>query len=393
MNVRYRTSAATSSSIHLSLIHSSFRRTSDYTLTHYTLFLICIFCYNVPLCQPAGQFTTQRLDQVPSASHRSLPSSLSNASSLLNLNLASTPSTASYRSSASADRDQSTTPFEPHNGTSDSSSEEVFLASATTGRSAAAAATAAASSAHHPNRSLRDERKFSNSLADRSAKPSESKSDKWQSRKEHVVDYLVIDRNDLFNDRKHIFLNLTRIKLKRDQRNLERKNDSINLIKLNYQLNDTTSSYLNISELYQSWLQDSIEANQHLNDQKTNSLETGASAETTQLTTQPRNSLTMIVSMSILYIVIFFTGVFGNLGTCIVILRNKYMRTATNYYLFSLACSDLLLLVLGLPQDLFQLYRPFDYPFSEKICILRGFTSEASSNASVLTITAFTIER
>lgn len=83
----------------------------------------------------------------------------------------------------------------------------------------------------------------------------------------------------------------------------------------------------------------------------------------------------------------------SNLGTCIVILRNKYMRTATNYYLFSLACSDLLLLVLGLPQDLFLLYQPYSYPFGEAFCILRGFTSEASSNASVLIITAFTIER
>ena len=379
MNVRYRTSAATSSSIHLSLIHSSFRRTSDYTLTHYTLFLICIFCCNICLCQSAAQFTTQRLDQVPSASHSSLPSSLSNASSsLLNSNSASIPSTV-HRSSAYADLNQSTAPF---NELYDESSS----LDASSLRLPQAAASAASPPARHPSGS-----RFGQSgdgRLDRAAYANKSNAVRWQARRADVVDYLVIDRNDLFNDKKHIFLNLTRIKLKRDQRNLERKNDSINLIKLNY-LNDTTTSYLNISELYQSWLQDSIEANQHLNDQKTHSLEAGGAAESAQ----PSNSLTMIVSMSILYIVIFFTGVFGNIGTCIVILRNKYMRTATNYYLFSLACSDLLLLVLGLPQDLFQLYRPYDYPFSEKICILRGFTSEASSNASVLTITAFTVER
>ena len=384
MNVRYRTSAATSSSIHLSLIHSSFRRTSDYSLTHYTLFLICtfcIFCCNIRLCQPATQFTTPRLDQVPSASHSSLPSTLLNASSsLFNLNSVSTPSTAHHRQTATADRNnQPTVPLDKqHNGSSSKAS--TLLAPAT--RSA---------SSPSPFHSFRPSQS-KDGLLNRPANSKKSTPDKWPSRTGDVIDYLVIDSNDLFNVKKHIFLNLTRIKLKRDQRNLERKNDSINLIKLNY-LNDTTSSYLNISELYQSWLQDSIEANQHLNDQKTNSLEAGGAAEPTPLTTQPSNSLTMIVSMSILYIVIFFTGVFGNLGTCIVILRNKYMRTATNYYLFSLACSDLLLLVLGLPQDLFQLYRPYDYPFSEKICILRGFTSEASSNASVLTITAFTIER
>lgn len=33
------------------------------------------------------------------------------------------------------------------------------------------------------------------------------------------------------------------------------------------------------------------------------------------------------------------------------------MHTATNYYLFSLAVSDLLLLVLGIPQELFSLWQ------------------------------------
>jgi len=41
------------------------------------------------------------------------------------------------------------------------------------------------------------------------------------------------------------------------------------------------------------------------------------------------------------------TGVVGNVTTCVVIARNSYMHTATNYYLFSLAISDTLSLVLG----------------------------------------------
>jgi len=36
------------------------------------------------------------------------------------------------------------------------------------------------------------------------------------------------------------------------------------------------------------------------------------------------------------------TGVIGNVTTCVVIARNSYMHTATNYYLFSLAISDML---------------------------------------------------
>ena len=41
------------------------------------------------------------------------------------------------------------------------------------------------------------------------------------------------------------------------------------------------------------------------------------------------------------------SGVTGNIAVCLVIVKNKSMHTATNYYLFSLACSDLMMLVLG----------------------------------------------
>lgn len=57
--------------------------------------------------------------------------------------------------------------------------------------------------------------------------------------------------------------------------------------------------------------------------------------------------LKMVIPLTIAYVTIFVTGIFGNVTTCIVIIRNPSMHTATNYYLFSLAISDLILLVLG----------------------------------------------
>ncbi|CAN8028134.1 unnamed protein product, partial [Ixodes persulcatus] len=103
--------------------------------------------------------------------------------------------------------------------------------------------------------------------------------------------------------------------------------------------------------------------------------------------------LTTVVAMTVVYAVILVTGVTGNVCTCIVIARNRYMHTATNFYLFSLSVSDLLLLLLGLPQEMYQLWRKYPYVFGEVFCILRGLTSEMSTNASILTITAFTVER
>lgn len=106
-----------------------------------------------------------------------------------------------------------------------------------------------------------------------------------------------------------------------------------------------------------------------------------------------RDPLTAAIPMTIVYALILITGIIGNVSTCFVISKNKHMHTATNYYLFSLAVSDLLLLVLGLPQEMFLIWRKYPYSFGECFCVIRGMTSEMSTNASVLTITAFTMER
>lgn len=106
-----------------------------------------------------------------------------------------------------------------------------------------------------------------------------------------------------------------------------------------------------------------------------------------------RDSLPVVVPVTLIYTLIFATGIVGNVSTCIVIARNKYMHTATNYYLFSLAVSDLLLLLSGLPQEIYLTWSRYPYVFGEMFCIVRGFAAETSTNATVLTITAFTIER
>lgn len=69
-----------------------------------------------------------------------------------------------------------------------------------------------------------------------------------------------------------------------------------------------------------------------------------------------RDPLYIVVPMTIMYSVIFVTGVIGNSITCLVIAKHKYMHTATNYYLFSLAVSDLILLVSGLPQEMWSIW-------------------------------------
>lgn len=109
--------------------------------------------------------------------------------------------------------------------------------------------------------------------------------------------------------------------------------------------------------------------------------------------TSRRDPLYLVIPVTIIYLSIFLTGTIGNVSTCIVIARNKSMHTATNYYLFSLAVSDLLLLISGLPAEVYLVWSKYPYIFGEGFCVLRGLAAECSTNASVLTITAFTVER
>uniref|UniRef100_A0A915M8U1 G-protein coupled receptors family 1 profile domain-containing protein n=1 Tax=Meloidogyne javanica TaxID=6303 RepID=A0A915M8U1_MELJA len=70
------------------------------------------------------------------------------------------------------------------------------------------------------------------------------------------------------------------------------------------------------------------------------------------------------------------------------------MQNPTNYYLFSLAVSDLLILTLGLPMELYGVFDVlYPYKFGEFVCKGRAFLIEFTSYASILTITCFSVER
>ncbi|THD25714.1 Neuropeptides capa receptor [Fasciola hepatica] len=109
---------------------------------------------------------------------------------------------------------------------------------------------------------------------------------------------------------------------------------------------------------------------------------------------QQVKSLPKQVFIGILYSVILCTGVFGNIATCTVIARKRYMHTRTNCYLFSLAVSDLLLLVCGLPLELVDaVHQVYPWRFGTALCKLRVFLTELSPIVSIIILTVFSVER
>lgn len=84
-----------------------------------------------------------------------------------------------------------------------------------------------------------------------------------------------------------------------------------------------------------------------------------------------RQDLVKVIPVTIIYALIFVTGLVGNVSTCVVIARNHYMHTATNYCLFNLAVSDLMMLLLGLPQETYSFWSAYPWIFGETFCVLR----------------------
>ncbi|KAG5274566.1 hypothetical protein AALO_G00137730 [Alosa alosa] len=106
----------------------------------------------------------------------------------------------------------------------------------------------------------------------------------------------------------------------------------------------------------------------------------------------PRRS-PFFLPVALTYLLIFIVGVGGNLLTCTVIAKHRKMRTPTNLYLFSLAVSDLLVLILGMPLETYELWQNYPFPFGEGGCLFKVFLFEMVCFASVLNVTALSVER
>ncbi|XP_042271517.1 neuromedin-U receptor 1 [Thunnus maccoyii] len=106
----------------------------------------------------------------------------------------------------------------------------------------------------------------------------------------------------------------------------------------------------------------------------------------------PRRS-SVFLPVCLIYLIIFMIGVVGNVLTCTVIARNKVMWTPTNYYLFSLAVSDLLVLLLGMPLELYELWQNYPFLLGKGGCYFKTFLFETVCLASILNVTALSVER
>ncbi|XP_028320889.1 motilin receptor [Gouania willdenowi] len=99
-----------------------------------------------------------------------------------------------------------------------------------------------------------------------------------------------------------------------------------------------------------------------------------------------------LIPVTIICILIFIIGVTGNTMTILIIQYFKDMKTTTNLYLSSMAVSDLIIF-LCLPFDLYRLWKYVPWLFGEVVCRFYHYIFEGCTSATILHITALSIER
>ncbi|XP_032385917.1 G-protein coupled receptor 39 [Etheostoma spectabile] len=103
------------------------------------------------------------------------------------------------------------------------------------------------------------------------------------------------------------------------------------------------------------------------------------------------------VFLTILYSLILVTGIVGNSVTIRVtqvLKRNGYLQKNVTDHMVSLACSDLLVLLIGMPVELYSaIWFPFTSEQGNASCKIYNFLFEACSYATILNVATLSFER
>uniref|UniRef100_A0A8C6UGB9 G protein-coupled receptor 39 n=1 Tax=Neogobius melanostomus TaxID=47308 RepID=A0A8C6UGB9_9GOBI len=113
--------------------------------------------------------------------------------------------------------------------------------------------------------------------------------------------------------------------------------------------------------------------------------------------TQLEPNYTLKVFLTILYSLILVTGIVGNSITIHVtqiLKQNGYLQKNVTDHMVSLACSDLLVLLIGMPVELYSaIWFPFSSSSGNTSCKIYNFLFEACSYATILNVATLSFER
>ncbi|KAL6101331.1 gpr39 [Pungitius sinensis] len=108
-------------------------------------------------------------------------------------------------------------------------------------------------------------------------------------------------------------------------------------------------------------------------------------------------SYSVKIFLTIFYSLILVTGILGNsitISVTQVLKRNGYLQKNVTDHMVSLACSDLLVLLIGMPVELYSaIWFPFSTAEGNVSCKIYNFLFEACSYATILNVATLSFER
>nr|XP_055063244.1 neuropeptide FF receptor 1 like 1 [Misgurnus anguillicaudatus] len=104
------------------------------------------------------------------------------------------------------------------------------------------------------------------------------------------------------------------------------------------------------------------------------------------------HSTGITISYILSYLMVLLLCIVGNGLVCLVVLRNRKMRTVTNLFILNLAISDLLVGVFCVPTTLIDSLIS-GWPFNQLTCKMSNLVQGMSVSASVFTLVAIAVDR
>ncbi|XP_060072071.1 neuropeptide FF receptor 2-like [Ylistrum balloti] len=105
-----------------------------------------------------------------------------------------------------------------------------------------------------------------------------------------------------------------------------------------------------------------------------------------------QHAIPIIVVYTMAYLLVFLFAFFGNLIVVIVIWRNRWLHTVTNFFIVNLAVADILVAIFCVPITLLtNIYT--GWPYGSMMCKVTPYLQGVSVCASVNTLAAIALDR
>lgn len=111
------------------------------------------------------------------------------------------------------------------------------------------------------------------------------------------------------------------------------------------------------------------------------------------VTMDSSRSMLSKVLLAILFGIIAFVTVVGNIMVMVSFKMDKQLQTISNYFLFSLAIADFIIGAYSIPFFTIQLIENGKWPLSQALCDIWLSIDYMASNASVMNLLAISVDR